>query len=391
MFSPGYWRKYPDPLALAQNSIWTKLSTKHLSWNSKCRIPTLVSIAITNESWGFAIILIFLILLYYRRVHLQRKMLINKSHPEEFILLGFGDCPWLELPLFIILLVTYPTAMIGNIVIILVSILDPCLHSPMYFFLSNLSFLDMCYTTSIVPQMLTNLGGSTKTISYMRCVVQLYFFHIMGGTECVLLALMSFDRYVAICKPLHYTLIMNRRTCLLLVSTVWLTGISYAVSEATVTLQLPLCGHNKMDHLVCEIPVLIKTACGEKETNELALSVVCIFLLAVPLCLILASYACTGHAVFKIKSSEGRKKAFGTCSSHLIVVLLFYGLAISMYLQPPSSITKDQPKFMALFYGVVTPTLNPFIYTLRNKDVKGALVNLFRNIFMSKWMLVHAI
>ena len=353
-------------------------------------MPTLVSIVITNESWGFAIPikLTFLILLYYRRVRLQKMLLINKSHPEEFILLGFADCPWLELPLFTILLITYPTAMIGNIAIILVSTLDPCLHSPMYFFLTNLSFLDMCYTTSIVPQLLINLGGSTKTISYMSCVVQLYFFHTMGGTECVLLALMSFDRYVAICKPLHYTLIMNRRTCLLLVSTVWLTGISYAVSEATVTLQLPLCGHNKMDHLLCEIPVLIKTACGEKETNELVLSVVCIFLLAVPLCLILASYASIGHAVFKIKSSEGRKKAFGTCSSHLIVVLLFYGPAISMYLQPPSSITKDQPKFMALFYGVVTPTLNPFIYTLRNKDVKGALGKISRNIFISKWMLV---
>ncbi|XP_027240824.1 LOW QUALITY PROTEIN: olfactory receptor 2B11-like isoform X1 [Cricetulus griseus] len=162
----------------------------------------------------------------------------NKSHPEEFILLGFADRPWLELPLFVILLVTYPLAMMGNIAIILVSILDPCLHSPMYFFLTNLSFLDICYTTSIVPQMLTNLGGSTKTISYMRCVVQLYFFHTMG--------------------------------------------------------------------------------------------------------------------------------------------------AISMYLQPPSSITKDRPKFMALFYGVVTPTLNPFIYTLRNKDVKGALGNLSRNIFSSK-------
>ena len=244
--------------------------------------------------------LTFLILLYYRRVRLQRMILINKSHPEEFILLGFADRPWLELPLFIILLVTYPTAMIGNIAIILVSILDPCLHSPMYFFLTNLSFLDMCYTTSIVPQMLTNLGSSTKTNSYMRCVVQLYFFLIMGGTECVLLALMSFDRYVAICKPLHYTLIMNRRNCLLLVSTVWLTGISYAVSEATVTLQLPLCGHNKLDHLVCEIPILIKTACGEKETNELALSVVCIFLLAIPLCLILASSGSIlyKHAIF---------------------------------------------------------------------------------------------
>ncbi|XP_002714229.2 olfactory receptor 2B11-like [Oryctolagus cuniculus] len=310
--------------------------------------------------------------------------LINVSHPEEFILLGFADRPWLELPLFIVLLITYPMALLGNIAIILLSKIDPRLHSPMYFFLTNLSFLDMCYTTSIVPQMLFNLGSSKKTISYMGCAIQLYIFHTMGGTECLLLALMSFDRYVAICRPLHYPLIMNQRICTLLVSIVWLSGITYAVSEATVTLQLPLCGVNTLDHLLCEIPVLIKTACGEKLVNELTLSVVCIFILAVPLCLILASYASIGNAVVKIKSSEGRKKAFGTCSSHLIVVFLFYGPGISMYLQPPSTISRDQPKFMAVFYGVVTPTLNPFIYTLRNKDIKGALGNLVRNIFSSK-------
>ncbi|XP_006896307.1 PREDICTED: olfactory receptor 2B11-like [Elephantulus edwardii] len=308
----------------------------------------------------------------------------NKSHPDEFILLGFADHPWLELPLFIILLITYPMAMMGNIAIILVSILDPRLHSPMYFFLTNLSFLDMCYTTSTVPQMLVNLGGSRKTISYIGCVIQLYFFHFMGSTECLLLALMSLDRYVAICRPLHYTIIMSQRTCILLVSIVWLSGMTIAVSQVTVTLQLPLCGVSKLDHVLCEIPVLIKVACGDKSSNELMLSILCTFLIAVPLCLILISYACIGQAILNIKSSEGRKKAFGTCSSHLIVVLLFYGPAISMYLQPPSSITRDQPKFMALFYGVVTPTLNPFIYTLRNKDVKGALGMLMKRIFSSK-------
>ncbi|XP_058526167.1 olfactory receptor 2B11-like [Ochotona princeps] len=311
--------------------------------------------------------------------------LMNESHhPEEFILLGFADQPWLQLPLFTVLLITYPMALLGNIAIILVSRLDPRLHSPMYFFLTNLSFLDMCYTTSIVPQMLFNLGTSKKTISYVGCVIQLYVFSIMGGTECLLLALMSFDRYVAICRPLHYTLIMNHCTCILLASIVWLGGMAYAFLEATLTLQLPLCGVNTLDHLLCEIPVLIKTACGDKEANELILSVVCIFMLAVPLCLILTSYAHIGYAIFKIKSSEGRKKAIGTCSTHLIVVLLFYGPAISMYIQPPSSISRDQPKFMALFYGVVTPTINPFIYTLRNKDVKGALRNLVSSIFRSK-------
>ncbi|MBZ3885365.1 Olfactory receptor 2B11 [Sciurus carolinensis] len=310
--------------------------------------------------------------------------LINASHPEEFILLGFADRPWLELSLFIILLITYPMAIMGNMSIILVSILDPCLHSPMYFFLTNLSFLDICLTTSIVPQMLINLGSTKKAISYVGCAVQLYFFSMMGSTECLLLALLSFDRYVAICRPLHYTLIMNQRVCILLASIVWLGGITYAVSKVTTTLQLPLCGNNKLDHLVCETPVLLKSACGGKEVNEFIISMVCIFIVAVPLCLILASYASIGRAVLNIKSSEGRKKAFGTCSSHLIVVLLFYGPTISMYLQPPSSITKDQPKFMALFYGVVTPTANPFIYTLRNKDVKGALRNLVKSIFSSK-------
>ncbi|VTJ87159.1 Hypothetical predicted protein, partial [Marmota monax] len=198
--------------------------------------------------------------------------LINESHPEEFILLGFDDRPWLELPLFVILLITYPMAMMGNIAIILVSKLDPSLHSPMYFFLTNLSFLDMCYTTSIVPQMLFNLGSSKKIISYVGCAVQLFLFSTMGSTECLLLALMAVDRYVAICRPLHYTLIMNQHICILLVSIMWISGITYGVFEVTLTLQLPLCGINKLDHLFCEIPVLIKTACGEKEANEFTLS-----------------------------------------------------------------------------------------------------------------------
>jgi olfactory receptor len=266
----------------------------------------------------------------------------NESHPEEFILLGFADCPWLELPLFIILLITYPMALMGNLAIILVSRLDPHLHSPMYFFLTNLSFLEICYTTSIAPQMLFNLRSSTKTIIYMGCAVQLFFFSTLGATECLLLAIMSFDRYVAICRPLHYTLIMSQHICILLVSIVWLSGITYAVFEVTLTLQLPMCGINKLDHLFCEPPVPIKTACGEKEANELTLSVVCIFILAVPFCLILASYANIGRTILNIKSSAGRKKAFGTCSSLLIVVLLLYGPGISMYLQSPSSISRDQ-------------------------------------------------
>ncbi|CAO2636366.1 Olfactory receptor 2J3 [Lemmus lemmus] len=264
-------------------------------------------------------------------------------------------------------------AMLGNIAIILVSILDPRLHSPMYFFLTNLSFLDMCYTTSIVPQMLTNLGGSTKTISYMRCV---------GTTECVLLVVMSYDRYAAVCKPLHYSVLMNPHFCHLLAAASWVSGLTTSALHSSFTFWVPLCGHRKVDHFFCEVPALLRLSCVDIHANELTLMVMSAIFVVIPLILILSSYGAI-TCILRIKSSEGRKKALGTCSSHLIVVSLFYGPAISMYLQPSSSITRDQPKFMALFYAVVTPTLNPFIYTLRNKDVKGALKKLLRSIFTS--------
>ncbi|CAO2632991.1 Olfactory receptor 2B6 [Lemmus lemmus] len=230
----------------------------------------------------------------------------------------------------------------------------------MYFFLTNLSFLDMCYTTSIVPQMLINLGSSRKTISYVGCAIHLYLFSAKGGTECLLLAIMSFDRYVAICRPQHYSLIMNHCACTLLVCVMWLCGLAYAISEATVKLQLPLCGINTLDHLLCEIPVLIKIACGEKESNELVAFVIKLTTLANPLYHQFYSSVLQLSSVLHSTSSGGRTKAFGTCSSHLIVVSLLYGPGISVYFKPPSSISRDQPKFMVLFYGVVTPTLNPF-------------------------------
>ncbi|CAO2636368.1 Olfactory receptor 2J1 [Lemmus lemmus] len=303
---------------------------------------------------------------------------------EGFILLGFSKWPHLEVVLFVVILIFYLMTLTGNLFIIILSYLDSHLHTPMYYFLSNLSALDLCYTTSSVPQLLSNLWGPEKTISYAGCMLQLYFVLALGTTECVLLVVMSYDRYAAVCKPLHYSVLMNPHFCHLLAAASWVSGLTTSALHSSFTFWVPLCGHRKVDHFFCEVPALLrKTACGEKEANELALSVVCIFILAVPLCLILASYVNIGCAVLRIKSSEGRKKALGTCSSHLIVVSLFYGPAISMYLQPSSSITRDQPKFMALFYAVVTPTLNPFIYTLRNKDVKGALKKLLRSIFTS--------
>ncbi|CAI9168694.1 unnamed protein product, partial [Rangifer tarandus platyrhynchus] len=261
----------------------------------------------------------------------------NKSHPNEFILLGFTDRPWLELPVFIILLITYPMAMMGNIAIILVSKLDPRLHSPMYFFLTNLSFLDMCYTTSIVPQMLFNLGTSKKTISYMGCAVQLYFFHIMGGTECLLLAVMSFDRYVAICKPLHYTLIMNQRVCILLVATVWLMGCIVGLGQTNYIFSLDFCGPCEIDHFFCDLPPILALACGDTSHNEAAVFVVAILCISSPFLLIIASYGRILAAVLIMPSPEGRRKALSTCSSHLLVVTLFYGSGSVTYLRPKAS------------------------------------------------------
>ncbi|XP_001510576.2 olfactory receptor 15-like [Ornithorhynchus anatinus] len=300
----------------------------------------------------------------------------NVSSHWVFILLGFSDRPWLEMPLFLMVLVAYLFTLVGNVAIILVSRLDPKLDSPMYFFLSNLSFLDLCFTTTTVPQMLKNLWGPDKTISYGGCVAQFYIFHFLGATECILLAMMSFDRYVAICKPLHYLAIMHQRLSILLVATAWVSGLANSLLQSSLTVQLPLCGNHVVDNFFCEVPVVIEMACVDTSFNVAMLSVVGTFYALVPLSLILVSYSFIAVAVLRIRSSAGRLKAFNTCGSHVTVVSLFYGPVIGMYVQPSADNSRDKAKLMTLFYSVVTPMFNPFIYTLRNKDVKGALKRL---------------
>ncbi|XP_059032203.1 olfactory receptor 2B6 [Mustela lutreola] len=309
---------------------------------------------------------------------------VNESVPQEFILLGFSDRPWLELPLFVVFLISYMVTIFGNLTIILVSRLDSKLHTPMYFFLTNLSLLDLCYTTSTVPQMLVNLYSTRKVISYGGCVAQLFMFLALGATECVLLAVMSFDRFVAICRPLHYSVIMHQRLCLQLAAASWITGFSNSVWLSTLTLQLPLCGPHVVDHFLCEVPALLKLSCVDTTANEAELFLVSVLFHLIPLTLILVSYAFIVQAVLRIQSAEGRRKAFGTCGSHLIVVSLFYGTAISMYLQPLSPSSKDRGKMVSLFYGIIAPMLNPLIYTLRNKDVKEAFKRLVERVFLVK-------
>nr|XP_008508469.1 PREDICTED: putative olfactory receptor 2B8 [Equus przewalskii] len=297
----------------------------------------------------------------------------NGSSFTGFVLLAFSDRPQLELVLFVVLLIFYIFTLLGNTTIIALSHLDPHLHTPMYFFLSNLSFLDLCYTTSIVPQLLVNLRGTDKSISFAGCVVQLYISLGLGCTECILLGVMAFDRYVAVCRPLHYTVIMHPRLCALMASASWFIGFANSLLQTVLTFLLPLCGRNKLDHFLCEIPALLKLACIDISMIQSEMFFASVFMLLIPASLIMLSYGGIVRAISRIKSAAGQRKAFGTCGSHLTVVTLFYGTAIYAYLQPSNNYSQDQGKFIALFYTIVTPMINPLIYTLRNKDVKGAM------------------
>nr|XP_012384555.1 olfactory receptor 2B11-like [Dasypus novemcinctus] len=305
----------------------------------------------------------------------------NVSSPKIFFLLGFSGQPWVEKPLFIIVLVTYIFTLLGNISIIVVSKADPELDSPMYFFLANLSFLDLCFTTTTIPQLLLNLWGPEKSISYGGCVTQFYVFHLLGATECILLAVMSLDRYIAICKPLRYLAIMHRQFCKLLVTMAWLCGLANSLLQSSLTVQLPLCGNNKVDDFLCEVPVMIKMSCADTSFNEAFLSMMGAVYSLVPLSLILVSYGFIVATVLRIRSSEGKKKAFNTCGSHITVVSLFYGPGIIMYVQPSATNSQGKSKLLPLFYSLVTPMLNPVIYTLRNKNMKGAMRRLLISLY----------
>ena len=297
----------------------------------------------------------------------------NESTQGNFILLGFSDRPHLERILFVVILIAYLLTLVGNTTIILVSRLDPHLHTPMYFFLTHLSFLDLSFTTSSIPQLLYNLSGCDKTISYTGCAIQLFLFLGLGGVECLLLAVMAYDRFVAVCKPLHYTVIMNPRLCLGLVLIAWGCGVANSLAMSPVTLRLPRCGRHSVDHFLCEMPALIRMACVNTAAIEGTVFVLAVGIVLSPLVFILVSYGYIVRAVLQIQSASGRQKAFNTCGSHLTVVSLFYGNIIYMYMQPGNSSSQDQGKFLTLFYNIVTPLLNPLIYTLRNKEVKGAL------------------
>ena len=272
----------------------------------------------------------------------------NKSLEGGFILVGFSDWPELELIFFIHILIFYSITLIGNTAIIALSRMDHRLHTPMYFFLSHLSFLDLSFTTNTVPQLLINLHGLDRTISYGGCVTQLFMFLALGSTESVLLVVMAFDRYAAVCRPLHYTTIMHPLLCQALAISSWVGGFLNSLIQTGLMMTMPLCGH-RLNHFFCELPVFLKLACEDTGGTETKMFVARVVIVPVPAILILGSYIQIARAVLKVKSLAACRKAAGTCGSHLLVVSLFYGTAIYTYLQPKGSYSESDGKFVALF------------------------------------------
>ncbi|CAM5157995.1 unnamed protein product, partial [Eretmochelys imbricata] len=297
----------------------------------------------------------------------------NQTAITEFLLLGFGELPDLQILLFLIFLVMYMATVTGNTLIVVLIVADQHLHTPMYFFLGNLSCLETCYTSTIMPWMLASLLTGDRTISVSGCITQLYFFGSLAGTECYLLAAMSYDRYLAICKPLHYSTLMNTRFCLHLAAGSWLNGFLALIILVLFLSLLIFCGPNEIDYFYCDPLPLIELSCSDTHQVILVDFILsCVFTLP-PFLLTLTSYMCIIATILRIPSTTGRQKAFSTCSSHLIVVTIFYGTLIIVYLLPKHDTLRDLNKVLSLCYTVLTPLVNPLIYSLRNREVKEAL------------------
>ncbi|EDM12945.1 olfactory receptor 374 (predicted) [Rattus norvegicus] len=304
------------------------------------------------------------------------KPVLNQSGTPEFVFRVFTTVPEFQALLFLLFVLLYLMILCGNTAIIWVVCTHSSLHTPMYFFLGSLSVLEICYTTDVVPLMLSNIFGAQKPISLAGCGTQMFFFVTLGSTDCFLLAIMAYDRYVAICHPLHYTLIMTQKLCIQMVMGSLSLALFLSLQLTTLIFTLPFCGHDReINHFLCDVPPVLRLACADIHVHQAVLYVVGILVLTVPFLLICISYVFIASTILRMHSAEGRQRAFSTCSSHLTVVLLQYGCCSLVYLRPRSSTSEDEDRQIALVYTFVTPLLNPLIYTLRNKDVKGALRN----------------
>ncbi|KAM9068912.1 olfactory receptor 2D2-like [Sarcophilus harrisii] len=302
----------------------------------------------------------------------------NYTWVTEFLLLGLSDDPQARLILIILFLGVYLGTVLGSLLLIYLVITESQLHTPMYFFLCNLSLADLWASSSIVPQALVHMLTRKKVISFMGCAAQIFLSIISGATQCSVLAVMSYDRYLAICDPMHYSLIMTGRICGHLALACWFSGIVISSVDTIFTVCLPYQGDNRIDHFFCDAPALLTLASGDTHKAEIAIFSMGVVILLAPVSLILVSYGSIIVTIIRMKTSSGRLKAFSTCGSHLLVVILFYGTLIISYMTPTSS--REQIKGVAVFYGVINPMLNPIIYSLRNKDVTRALRNTINRI-----------
>ncbi|XP_038263185.2 olfactory receptor 1019-like [Dermochelys coriacea] len=297
----------------------------------------------------------------------------NHSEVTEFILSGLTDRPELQVPLLWVFLLIYGFTLLGNGGMILLITTDPRLHTPMYFFLRNLSFCDLFVSLIISPKMLLNFLAERKNISYTACAVQMYLSIVFADVECLLLAVMAYDRYVAICNPLLYTVTMSRKLCKQLVAGVYAVGLVDSMIHTCCTFRLSFCSSNILNHFFCDILPLLALSCSDTRINEILIVVFTSCITGSSFMTVLLSYVYIIFAILQIRSAEGRNKAFSTCTFHLTSVVLFFGTLLFMYLRPTSSYSMDIDKVASVFYTLVIPMLNPLIYSLRNKEVKDAL------------------
>ncbi|XP_015268228.1 PREDICTED: putative olfactory receptor 2B8 [Gekko japonicus] len=302
----------------------------------------------------------------------------NLTSVTEFIFVGLSSQRKTQLLLFVAILLTYSLTIMGNLAVILLVWFDTRLQTPMYYFLMHLSGLEICYVTSTEPQMLAHLLAGNGVISYTRCVAQIFVALSLGAAECFLLGVMAYDRYLAICRPLLYPVAMDRWRQVHLASSCWATGFLFGAIYVGCTFRHSYCGPNRINHFMCELPVVLKLACDDTHVTQAIVFLMAGLVLIIPISVVLTSYAVILFSVLQIRFATGWRKAFSTCASHLMVVTVFYGTVISMYLIPRSTTFSDRDKNIALFYVVVTPFLNPIIYTLRNKDVHEAVARALR-------------
>ncbi|NXT52559.1 O1052 protein, partial [Pluvianellus socialis] len=308
------------------------------------------------------------------------KMMAQDNHTTatSFIFTGLTDRPDLQLPLFVVFSLIYGMTLLGNLGMILVIRFDPHLHTPMYFLLSNLSFLDVCYSSTVTPNMLLNFLTASKGVSYSGCLVQYGFFALFATTEMFLLAAMAYDRYVAICNPLLYTAVVNKKVCVLLVAGSYLGGIVNSLVHTQGLLRLSFCSSNVINHFFCDLLPLLKLSCSDTHLNKLLIFILGTLIEATTFTIVIISYVFIIATVLRIHSVKGRQKTFSTCASHLTAVLTFHGTILFMYFRPSSSYSLSTDKTISVFYTVVIPLLNPLIYSLRNSDVKCAARKLLK-------------